>query len=171
MTDAPEQKVYNHKSSKTDAKRIVILKRNAEIIALRNAGLTTQQISDRVHIHRSEVCRTIKAYLAEIRAEGWHEAEMLRSRDNDTLDQLQAKYYPLAMQGDRKAGELVLKILTRRAMLNGLDASQKLEIELPPDYDLVKKKYQDLIERKARALMTVETTASEIDRDLLSYGT
>jgi len=75
------------------------------------------------------------------------------------------------MQGDRKAGELVLKILTRRAMLNGLDAAQKLEIELPSDYDLIKKKYQELIERKARALMTVETTASEIDRDLLSYGT
>lgn len=55
--------------------------------------------------------------------EAFREMELMR------LDELMAAYWPFAVLGTAiKAGEMILKIMDRRARLLGLDAPQKVDI-------------------------------------------
>lgn len=145
----------------TSPRAIDKLEQATQVMALRRAGHAEHEIAERLGLHKGAVHSIIAGYMAEMRAENWEAAAHRIERDNATLDGLQAEWYPRALAGSVKAAEVVLKILQRRALLNGLDAAAKLELQLPTDYDQVKAKYKKLIERRAREL-TIDTTAAPI---------
>lgn len=146
----------------TSPREIARAERNAEIIRLRNGGMSQEQISKRVGVTQASVSAIIRRYMAELRAEGWYEAEGLIARENEGLDwQQQDLMRMLATEQNTacrvKMHEALLKVRIRRATMNGLDAAHKIEVALPADYDEVKRRYQQLIERRARELVEIES--------------
>lgn len=54
-----------------------------------------------------------------------------REEQNEILEALHRTYWPQAMEGDLKAGEMILKILERQSKLNGWEAVLKAEVSGP----------------------------------------
>lgn len=113
----------------TKAQRIVVAERRAKAVQLRLAGADYDQISRQLgyssrQAAREDVHRAHVAALSEMR----ESVEELRTQDLDRLARLQVAFWPAAIQGDVKAGDMVLKILARRAKMMGLDSALKVEV-------------------------------------------
>lgn len=95
-----------------------------QALALRASGLSLWEIAEQLEISEAEARRgfdvAIKA-AAELLDTG-QKAELLALEVN-RLDALQAPYFAAALQGDVRAAELVLKVISQRAKLLGLDQS------------------------------------------------
>lgn len=101
--------------------------RRTEALSLRMAGLTYQQIGERLDISpdgaRDLVQRTL--HRAEMRS-----VESLRELENTRLDRLQAGLWTKALAGDVQAVDAILRISAQRAKLNGLYAPSKLDVNM-----------------------------------------
>ena len=94
--------------------------KQTEIISLQRAGHSNYDIAERLGIHESTVRYHQKAWVAskEPPAERAHE---LREAWYDRLEVAHQKNWPLVMEGDAKAIEVMLKIQAQAARLFGLD--------------------------------------------------
>ena len=120
-----------------DSRLLIAVERKQRIVGLRRRGMTYEQIAEVVStgadgaephgITKSGVAALVKRYLSEVDREASETVEELRALENERLDELLAKWGPLARQGDRHAAAIVLRISERRAKMNGLDAAQKVE--------------------------------------------
>lgn len=100
--------------------------RQIEALNLRRAGLTYREIAERVGYSSDAVaCRAVQGLLKRTSAES---VEELRATENDRLDRLQIAVWADAMLGNERAVLSVLRILERRAKLNGLDAPVRQEL-------------------------------------------
>lgn len=101
--------------------------RRTEALSLRMAGLTYQQIGERLGISpdgaRDLVQRTL--HRAEMRS-----VESLRELENTRLDRIQAGLWTKALEGDVQAVDAILRISAQRAKLNGLYAPSKLDVNM-----------------------------------------
>lgn len=114
--------------AKTDAKAIAAAERRTMALQLRKAGLTYQEIADRVGY--SAPCGAYKAVKTALEALPVEAVDELRQVEGARLDQLQAGLWARAVAGNPKAIEQVLRIMARRAALMGLDVSKALEVDL-----------------------------------------
>ena len=100
--------------------------RQADALALRVKGLTFRQIGDALGCDGSTAFRAVRDALAATLAECAELAEHLRELENQRLDEMQAALWEKALAGVFPAADRVLRIMERRAKLNGLDAPQKI---------------------------------------------
>ncbi|NLV40573.1 MAG: hypothetical protein GXY15_05015 [Candidatus Hydrogenedentes bacterium] len=100
--------------------------RRADALALRIKGLTFAGIGDTLGVDTSTAYRYVRDALAETLAECAELAEHLRELENQRLDEMQAALWEKALAGVFPAADRVLRIMERRAKLNGLDAPQKI---------------------------------------------
>ncbi len=100
--------------------------RQADALALRVKGMTFRQIGDALGCDGSTAYRHVRDALAATLAECAELAEHLRELENQRLDELQASLWDKALAGVLPAADRVLRIMERRARLNGLDAPQKI---------------------------------------------
>lgn len=103
--------------------------REIKVLELRRAGGTWDEIAQLVGYTDASAAR--KAYLRVTDRNLRETAEDVRDLELSRLDRLMAPYWgPATREGDKKAAELILKIMDRRARLMGLDAPQKSQVEV-----------------------------------------
>jgi hypothetical protein len=113
----------------TKAKQASVAERRAQAITLRIAGMDWQRIADRLgYSSRGAACQDVARALEANLAEQMQAATTLREVESLRLDRLQAAAWPAAVKGDLKAIETVLKVIDRRAKLQGLDMPAKTEV-------------------------------------------
>ncbi len=107
----------NHKGRHEAAaeRRIAALK-------LRQAGHSYRQIGAKLGISDVQALRDVRRALAALDAVQRVEAEHLRALERARLDAMLVPMLAKAEEGDCRAAECVLRIMERRARLDGLDA-------------------------------------------------
>ncbi|MER8003035.1 hypothetical protein [Streptomyces sp. NPDC095613] len=114
--------------------------RRAELIRLRRAGVRFEdpQIQNLGYTSRGAASKDFIRALTERRDEQAAEASVYRQEENERLDALLESVWPSATsrsggegEVDLRAVEAVLKIMDRRAKLNGLDMPVKTELSGP----------------------------------------
>lgn len=103
-------------------------KENA-VLELRRSGETWARIAEIVGYANASGAQ--KAYARVVIRVQRDSVEDIRDLELDRLDKIQRSYWrPAIVDGDKKAAELVLKIMDRRAKLLGLDAPNRVQAEV-----------------------------------------
>ncbi|MGW1071568.1 hypothetical protein [Streptomyces sp. NPDC002537] len=111
------------------AQQAATAERRAKAIGLRLAGLDFDTIADRLgYSSRGAATKDLLRALEVRHAEQSAQAEVLRSVEVQRLDRLQAAAWALALQGDMRAIDTVVRIIDRRCRLLGLDAPARMEV-------------------------------------------
>lgn len=101
--------------------------RRIEALSLKLAGLTYDQIADRLDCSRTAAREMVNRNLE--RADQ-REVENMRAVENARLDRAQAAIWSKVLDGDYKAIDSFLRISARRARVNGMDAPTKVDLSL-----------------------------------------
>lgn len=112
--------------SKTSKGRIDVAKRRAEALELRRAGLTFQDIADRLgYKHRSAAHKDVQRALEKLIFEP---AQDVLALELSRLDALTQTLWAQARRGDLQAIDRIVKLMNRRAKYLGLDAPERHEV-------------------------------------------
>lgn len=134
MTDAekPRRRYRRgHKrrpSSADTAQQIATAKKTAEALALASEGWGYKEIGEAIGVSKTRAFQIVKAALEkaqskiQVNAEGVINLELIR------LDQMTIGIAKPAMAGDLNAIDRMLKIMTQRASLLGLNAATKINV-------------------------------------------
>lgn len=101
--------------------------RRAEAVSMLLAGLTMEQIAERMHISERGVEDLVDRTLARVVNPN---AEKLRAVENARLDRSQAAIWSNVLKGDLQAIDTFLRISARRARMNGLDEPTKVNLSV-----------------------------------------
>lgn len=101
--------------------------RRAEALSLRLAGLSYDQIGERLKIDGAGARDLIVRTLRQAESRG---VEQLRELENARLDRAQAAIWAQVLQGDIKAVQTFISISARRAKMNGLDEATKVSLSV-----------------------------------------
>jgi hypothetical protein len=99
--------------------------RRVQALQLRLAGLTPEQIADRMGISENGARLLVQRTLARATNQAVDQARQL---ENDRLDRAQASIWPRVIEGDLKAIGVFLKISAERSRINGLYAPTKIDL-------------------------------------------
>lgn len=116
-----------HEKKFSTVKRDQRAARNTQAVTLRLSGLTYEQIGQRMDISTNSAHRMVTRTLQETQDVS---VDNLRSVENARLDRAQAAIWKDVLEGDIQAIQAFLKISDRRAKMNGLDAPQKVDMNL-----------------------------------------
>jgi hypothetical protein len=110
----------------------LVSKRRAQAIALRMAGMDYATIAERLdyaspQAASKDLYRAMRSY----REEEESKVEEWRQLESQRLDRLQAAAWGKALKGDLKAIETVLKVISQRSKLLGLDMPLRAEVSGP----------------------------------------
>ncbi len=106
--------------------------RRALAVELAVQGHSYAQIGRRLKVDTSTAWRAVMAALRENVPENVAE---LRTLEGLRLDALLAAWWPLALSGNARAAEVVLRTIERRCRLFGLDAPQRLQATVSAELD------------------------------------
>ena len=116
---------------KSSANHLTAAERQRRALELRRSGCTLQEIANELgYAGPSGARRAIETAIEKTLC---HEARALRVLESERLDRLQHGLWPKAEQGDIKAVEAVLKIMSRRAKLLNLDAPDTRQLVIDED--------------------------------------
>lgn len=113
-------------------KQALVSKRRTQAIALRMAGMDYATIAERLdygspQAASKDLFRALRSYREEEEAK----VDEWRQLESQRLDRLQAAAWAKALQGDLKAIETVLKVISQRSKLLGLDMPLRAEVSGP----------------------------------------
>lgn len=111
---------------KTDQQRITATERRIKALALRKAGASYRAIADTLACSVATVYDDVQHAYQELNEQRQAEAAEAHTLENARLDDLQAAFWSRARSGDNKAAQTVLRIMERRAKMNGLDAPTQI---------------------------------------------
>lgn len=124
---------HRKKTSKAKVARLLWLQ---QAVKMRLAGATMQEIADQIGKARETVSRAILEFMDRVRTENEAEARVLRDMELARLDRLMLAQWTPACAGDINAASMVLRIMERRARMQGLDAAVKVETNsIPPQFE------------------------------------
>ena len=101
--------------------------RRTEAVSLRLAGLTYEQIGERLKVGAAQARRLVQSTLTN--AEN-NVAQDMRDVENARLDRAQSAIWHGVLQGDLKSIDVFLRISNARRKLNGLDAPAKVDVSM-----------------------------------------
>lgn len=108
-----------------DARRASIAQKRDRALKLRLAGATYQDIGTTMGVNKSTVKRWIDKAIDGVDKEN---AKALIALENMRLDMAQRAIMPAVVNGQLGAVDRLVKIMERRARLNGLDAPQRVDL-------------------------------------------
>lgn len=112
------------------ARQAAAAEKRSKATALRIAGMDWEAIADRVgYASRGAAYTAVNEALKANLAEQQVQVEELRALTVMRYDRLQAAYWREALSGDRKAADVVLKCLTGRAKIEGVEAPTRINVE------------------------------------------
>jgi hypothetical protein len=115
------------------------------------AGANYEQIAKACgYRHRQSAMRAVREAIQEWAPIDPADAAALRDRELARLDRLQTAHWTNALRGDIPATDIVLKIMTRRARLLGLDAAVKVEATVSDEMDQQIQNLTQELERRAQ---------------------
>jgi hypothetical protein len=116
------------RKKRTEDQRI----KDAQALELRRAGASYAQIAKQLgYANESGPYKAVQRSLAEFMAVRDEVAPQLIELENQRLDALQTALWTQAIKGQWLATDRILKIMERRAALNGYDAPKRQEISGP----------------------------------------
>lgn len=132
--------------------------RRPEVLKLKLAGYTPEQIGVKLRLSATTVRGDIRAIMSTVGKESPEVVE-LRLEQGMRLEYLWAALHKATEAGDIKGISVALKVLERQAKLLGLDADQKSQIQVSPTGDW------DSILRAAPALRAPGALGLPVDTD------
>jgi hypothetical protein len=130
------------------AKRAQVAARRQRALSLRMAGLDWQSIADKLgYASRGAACTDVDRAYKTIKTELDETVHVHRVLESARLDRLQVGVWTKALAGDVRAVDAVLRIMTRRAKLLGLDGAGAADASSP---DELTKMLDQLLEDVAR---------------------
>ena len=117
--DVEEHALGDSPRPRRRAKRLDRLTRRAEAFMLHRTGVDVPTIADRMGVHPKTVQRWIREEVQRIPQET---ADEMRALELARLDAILAPQMRLALAGDGRAADLVLRIMERRARYLALDS-------------------------------------------------
>jgi hypothetical protein len=132
----------------------------AECLRLRRDGLTHREIAARLGVAPATAYRRIRHGLDQINERNLEDAGTLRSLEMLRLDELQNAIWQRATDGEVRALDRILAIMTRRAKLLGLDAPQHQETKVKIDPQDAKFRRELLIKRVLADAMSQQVDGS-----------
>jgi len=108
------------KSSPTKAERTVAESRRYEMLELTKAGRTERQIAEELGVARSLVNRDVKRVLGELARSATRTADSVRALQMERYVALLSRWWERAMDADAEATAMVLKIMQRIDVINGI---------------------------------------------------
>lgn len=111
----------------TSGVRITAAKRRIEAMQLRQQGFTYKEIAERLGCSTQRAHSIVQTEFERLRAEQNELAVNILRVATDRVESLFKVYYQKAMNGDRLAADMVIKLLDRQARLFGLDGPKKVE--------------------------------------------
>lgn len=129
--------------------------RRQQALSLRLAGMTYEQIAERLEVSnagaRDMVLRTLER--AENRAVDYE-----RGIENQRLDRAQAAIWTKVLDGDLKAIDTYLRISARRAKMNGLDAPTRVDLSVS-----VREEMEDALQKLEAVVLEGEVIRDDND--------
>ena len=116
--------------SATSPRRLRAAERQRQALELRKAGASYPEIARTLGCALSSAHKSVSAALQKTLQEP---AAEVRQLELDRLDRLMRALWPAAIEGDPNVIDRVLKIMARRAALQGLDVEvpKTLNLQLP----------------------------------------
>jgi hypothetical protein len=115
--------------------KIAAAERQRKAVELRMAGLTFQAIADTLgYANRSSATDAVTRALRDTVPKEL--TDELRQIENQRLDRLYGPMYARALAGDHRAVDACLRIMARRAALNGLDAPVRVRQAVITEEDI-----------------------------------
>lgn len=119
--------------STSSQRRITAREREAQALELRKGGATLEQIGQALGINRSTAKRALDRALQRLADDHREDAEQVKAVENTRLDALFMAHWPKALAGHGEATDRILRIMERRAKLNGLDGPIKVQDVTDPE--------------------------------------
>lgn len=111
--------------STTSPRKLRAHERATEAIKLRRLGLTYEEIGERLGISKAQAWKSCARFLATVPIE---DVEAVRTIELDRLDLVVKVLMPKVVAGDLQAIDRLLRVMERRAKMQGLDAPTKIDI-------------------------------------------
>lgn len=108
-----------------DRRKLTIAEKRDKALQLRLTGATYQAIANVMKVNKSTVKRWIDAAIDGVDKEN---AAALIRLENERLNAAQRAIWPQVLNGQLGAVDRLVKIMERRARLNGLDAPQRVDL-------------------------------------------
>lgn len=152
--------------SKTGKAAVESAEKHARALELRKQGKSLQQIADALGyaspsgVHQAltrAIAQTVAEPAADVRA-----LELLR------LDSLLERAWRKVEAGDLAPGDFILRLMTRRAKLLGLDAPVQSKVELQEDFKIMPT--PDLIRRVVDELLSNDERREALLAELAARG-
>jgi transposase len=114
-------------SQRQATRRVEEKARRVEAMTFRMAGLSWEQVADRMDMSVGGVRAMVERGLE--RADQ-REVENMRAMENARLDRAQAAIWSKVLNGDYKAIDTFLRISQRRSKINGMDAPMQVDLNV-----------------------------------------
>jgi len=145
--------------SRNKARQIAIQLRRARAIELKKAGATYRQIGEQLGCGMKTAWRDVDYELKATISEMTESADALRALELARLDRLQVAIWPKAIAGDNlRAVATILKVMSRRAALLGLDAPTKVDVAGSVEITALFTKAQETLGEKLARLPVIDVT-------------
>lgn len=115
--------------SKHSATRLIAAENKVKALDLRRRGKSFAAIAKELDVSPRTAWNYIREAMRDLAELGEEKAEELVKLEEERLDALLDAIWDKAMDGDYKATEAALKIMSRRASLRGLDQPTKVQSE------------------------------------------
>lgn len=118
---------------RSKAEMAQVADRRKQLVALRRRGVQYDdpRVADLGYSSTAAARKDLIRALEQARDEQAAEVSVYRQEENERLDALLEAVWPEAQAGELRAVETVLKLMDRRAKLNGLDMPAKNEVSGP----------------------------------------
>jgi DNA-binding CsgD family transcriptional regulator len=116
------------------ARKHAVLERRRQVWELRLSGLTYIKIAKLIGISESAVKVHVQKQLAKIQGETQMNAAAWRAMEIERIDAIVARLWP--KRDDPRVADSVLRCMERRAKLLGLDAQEKVAVDMRKGDDL-----------------------------------
>lgn len=125
--DAAEKRAREEERPAGDIRGTEHQAKRLEAVTLRLAGLTYEQIADRMDISPSWAMQLVELTLTSSIN---RQVSQMRSLENQRLDRAQAAIWPKVLEGNMHAVDVFLRLSGRRAKMNGLDAPTAISVSV-----------------------------------------
>ena len=111
-------------------------KRKERVLQFKLSGLRQCQIADQEGITEAAVSKIVKKINKDLNDNNENMSLEMRTIENARLDRLTQTLWPGALRGAKSAIDQVIKIMERRAKMNGLDMPTKIA-NTTPDGEII----------------------------------
>jgi DNA-binding CsgD family transcriptional regulator len=125
--DVSDEVIKAAAAAESSNRDVTATARRIEAVSLRMAGLSIEQIAERLKVSENAATAIIKRATDRVEAD---QVKSMRELENQRLDRLQMALWSEGIKGDVKAISMILKISDQRAKLNGLYSPTQIQMTM-----------------------------------------